>query len=174
MSGEVVSESALATLTVASPILEKDTLLALVVAVAPPLQLTVVTKKKGNDLSLELNRGALTLSSRNAILRSICSMALHNRLDMAPYFLMGGNSSPSGATSSPSAALAMGAISSWMSVADTVRKGGEASIPEGLGQLLDHLDAFLATRSFLVSSPSATLYVNALTDHWILLVPRTT
>ena len=143
----MTSQSALAKLTVAAPLLAQDPLLALVVALCPPKQLTVATKKKGADLSLALNNDALTLTHRNAILRSLCGMALHNQLDGAPLYLLGGNSAPGGG-----AALALAGISSWMSVADSIRQDSQE-----LAQLLDHLDGYLAARSFLVSSPSCTM-----------------
>ena len=153
MSGEaVVSESAIAKLTVATPLLTSDPLLHLIISLCPPNQLTVSQKKKGSDLSLDLNDGTLALTYRNAILRALCSMALHNQLDGAPYYLLGGNSAASAAGASPDAALATGGISSWMSVADSLRSDSQE-----LAKLLEHLNAYLATRSFLVKSPSATL-----------------
>ncbi len=51
----LVSSSALATLTVASPLLKKDTLLHVIVSLASPLQLKVVETKKGHDLLLSLH-----------------------------------------------------------------------------------------------------------------------
>ena len=70
----VVSSAALATLTVASPILDKDVLLKVVSQLASPKQLKVSIKKKGNDLSLALLEFA-TLTQRNAILRSLAGPA---------------------------------------------------------------------------------------------------
>ena len=142
--GEVTSQSALAKLTVAAPLLAQDPLLALVVALCPPKQLTVATKKKGTDLALGLNNDALTLTHRNAILRSLCGMALHNQLDGAPLYLLGGNSAPGGGAvaASPDAALALAGISSWMSVADSIRQDSQE-----LAQLLDHLEEVLGERA---------------------------
>ena len=62
--GEVTSQSALAKLTVAAPLLSKDPLLALVVSLCPPQQLTLSLKKKGTDLALALNNDTLTLTHR--------------------------------------------------------------------------------------------------------------
>jgi hypothetical protein len=152
MSGEaVVSQSALAKLTIATPLLTSDPLVALIVSLCPPRQLTVSQKKKGTDLTLEINNDTLTLTYRNAILRSLCGMVLHNQLDGPPYFLLGGNSAP-GTAGSSDAALAMAGISSWMSVADSLRLDSQE-----LGKLVEYLDGYLAGRSFLVTSPSATL-----------------
>ena len=152
----MVSQSALAKLTISTAILTSDPLVALIVSLCPPHQLTIVQKKKGTDLSLDINNETRTLTYRNAILRSLCGMTLHNQLDGPPYFLLGGNSAPSATCSSPlsdgAAAMAMAGISSWMSVADSLREDWQE-----LAKLAKYLDGYLASRSFLVSSPSATL-----------------
>uniref|UniRef100_A0A7S4N203 tRNA-binding domain-containing protein n=1 Tax=Odontella aurita TaxID=265563 RepID=A0A7S4N203_9STRA len=157
----VDSSAAVAKLTVSALALEKDGLLSLVVSLASPHQLKVNIKKKGNDLSLELSGSgdgsSATLTRRNAILRSLAGMGLHDALDVR-YHLLGGNSPrASGGLSSPSSAssaLALAGISSWMSTADSVRTGGGGFDLDGL---LGHLDLYLASRSYLVPSPSATL-----------------
>jgi len=147
----VISQSALAKLTISAPLLTSDPLVALIVSLCPPRQLTVSQKKKGADVTLEINNDTQTLTYRNAILRSLCGMVLHNQLDGPPYFLLGGNSAP-GIGGSSDAALAMAGISSWMSVADSLRLDSQE-----LGKLIEYLDGYLAGRSFLVTSPSATL-----------------
>ncbi|KAL9179516.1 hypothetical protein ACHAXT_008806 [Thalassiosira profunda] len=146
--------SALAALTVPSATLAKDPLLALVAAIAPPYQTTVTIPKKGGALSLTV--GPDTLTHRNAILRSLCGMGLHNALDTlgsTPLLFLGGHAAPSFAGASPASALAMAGISSWMSVAATIRDGGA----EEAATLLEQLDGYLASRSFLVPSAAPTL-----------------
>lgn len=153
----VDSSAAVAKLTVSTPTLEKDGLLSLVASLASPHQLSLNIKKKGADLSLELC-GDVTLTRRNAILRSLAGSGLHDALD-ARHHLLGGHSAPAPGGSSASSSVALAGISSWMSMADSVRTGGGADDEESssLDGLLGHLDSYLAGRSYLVPSPSATL-----------------
>ena len=148
------SSSALAKLTVSAAVLKKDPLLSLVASLASPLQLSVSVKKKGSDLALDLSGGAVSLKHRNAILRSLCGMALHDALD-GRFLLLGGHSARGTRGASPESASSLAAISSWMSVADSIRTGGDGA--GDLGKLLAHLDSYLSSRSFLVPSASATL-----------------
>lgn len=127
MTGADVSpRSALATLTIPTATLSADPLLALVAAISPPYQTTVtITKKKNESLSLTI--GPDTLTHRNAILRSICGGGLHNALDSqgsSPLLFLGGHSASSFAGGSPMSSLAMAGISSWMSVASSIRECG--------------------------------------------------
>jgi len=108
-------------------------------------------EKKKAPLSLTLLSEEV-LTERNAILRAICGMVLHNALDGAPYYLLGGHSAPSAASQSPVAALALAGISSWMSVASKVRQD-----PSSESDLLEQLNKYLQTRAFLVPSASPTL-----------------
>jgi aminoacyl tRNA synthase complex-interacting multifunctional protein 1 len=141
---KVFSSAALGTLTVSAGDLASDPLLELVCKLASSLQLTVKSPKKG-AISLELPSGK-TLTQRNAIVRCICGMGLHNALDGT---LLGGHMAA--VSSSPVHAMAIASISSWMSVADHAKK--EAS----LQPLMEQLEAHLETRAFL--SPSATCTV---------------
>lgn len=143
----VTANSAIATLTVSTADLNADPLLQLVTKVASPLQLTVKTSKKAS-LGLELKDG-MKLTQRNSILRCLCGMGLHNALDGSPYYLLGGHASP--ASASPYSATALASLTAWMSLADQVKKGGDT---EGL---LDQIDSHLATRAFLIDSPSLTI-----------------
>jgi methionine--tRNA ligase beta chain len=143
----VTANSAIATLTVSTAELNADPLLQLVTKVASPLQLTVKTSKKAS-LGLELKDG-MKLTQRNSILRCLCGMGLHNALDGSPYYLLGGHASP--ASASPYSATALASLTAWMSLADQVKKGGDT---EGL---LDQIDSHLATRAFLIDSPSLTI-----------------
>lgn len=147
----LVSSSALATLTVASPLLKKDTLLHVIVSLASPLQLKVVETKKGHDLLLSLHSGE-TLLERNAILRSLCGPALQYALDTSPLLLQGGHSITSKA--SPVSAMALAGISSWQSVADSINKH---HTPETVSTLMGQLNDYLATRAFLIPSAQCTL-----------------
>jgi hypothetical protein len=90
---KVTSSAALGTLTVSTADLASDPLLKWIVQIASPKQLTVNINKKAVTLGLELISG-LILSQRNAIIRCLCGMGLHNALDGAPYYLLGGHSMP--------------------------------------------------------------------------------
>lgn len=145
----VVSSSALATLTVASPLLKKDILVHLIANLASPLQLKIVEKKKGHDLELKLHSGQV-LTERNAILRSLCGPSLHYALDISPTLLMGGHSITCKA--SPVSAMALAGISSWQSVADSLKHK-----PETASTLMEQLNDYLSTRAFLIPSTQCTL-----------------
>jgi aminoacyl tRNA synthase complex-interacting multifunctional protein 1 len=152
---KVTPSSAVCTLTVASGILEKDVLLAWVVNLASDKQLKVTTKKKGNDLSLTILDGSsVTLTQRNAILRAISGFALHNALDNAPYYLLGGQNEASRRAADPAAALTTAAVVSWMSLADSSLRSVKGDINLSM---LDSLNEHLASHSFLVPSAAATL-----------------
>ena len=142
------ADSAISTLTVSTSQLEGDVLLKVVVKAASNLQLTVKTPKKAS-IQLELLSGVV-LTQRNSIVRCLCGMGLHNALDSAPFFLLGGHS----ATVSSSAvhSMALASLTSWMSVAEHA-SGGE----DGLMSLLEQVNNHLSSRSFLIDSPSITL-----------------
>jgi len=144
---KVNANSAVATLTVASAELNSDPLLQVVTKVASPKQLTIKSPKKAS-LSLELHSG-LKLTQRNSIIRCLCGMGLHNALDGSPYYLLGGHATP--ASASPYRATALASLTAWMSLADQVKKGGETD------GLLEQIDSHLATRAFLIDSPSFTI-----------------
>jgi aminoacyl tRNA synthase complex-interacting multifunctional protein 1 len=157
--GNVVSRSALASITVPSTIGSSDPLVALVVALCPPYQTKVsVTKKtKKDDPPLALTIGPDVLHQRNSILRSLCGMGLHHVLDDYPLLLLGGHSARSGGGASPISSLALSGISSWMSIASSIRGGGGGGKGHDLPTFLAQLDSYLVTRSFVVTSPSPTL-----------------
>jgi len=142
---KVSSSAALATLTV-TPGDVNDPAIQLVMALASKLQLSVKHVKKG-AISLELPSGK-TLSQRNAILRCLGGMGLHNALDDR---LMGGHSKASKA--SPHHAMALASLASWMSVADHYRGTNEGDMTELLTQLEKHLE----TRAYLIPSAVPTL-----------------
>ena len=144
---KVTANSAIATFTVSTAELNGDPLLQLVTKAASPLQLTVKTSKKAT-LALELKSG-LKLTQRNSIVRCLCGMGLHNALDGSPYFLLGGNATPSSA--SPYRATSLASLTAWMSLADQLKKGGDTD------GVLDQVDAHLETRAFLIDSPSLTI-----------------
>jgi len=94
---------------------------------------------------------------RNAILRSLCGLGLHNALDSlgsSPLLFLGGHSASSCAGASPVSALAMAGISSWMSIASSIREEGSA---EDVSTLIGQLNGYLSTRSFTVPSAAPTL-----------------
>lgn len=115
-----------------------------------------ITKKKNESLSLTI--GPDTLTHRNAILRSLCGSGLHNALDSqgspsSPILFLGGHSAASFAGVSPISALAMAGISSWMSVASSIREGNGDDVSTLIGQL----NGYFSTRSFVVPSAAPTL-----------------
>ncbi len=142
---KVSSSAALATLTVTPKDLSVDPTLQFVVHLANKLQLTLIQPPKGT-LSLQLPCGTI-LSQRNAILRCLAGMGLHNALDDN---LMGGHSKA--AKASPAHAMALASLASWMSVADHYR-GKDVDVAELLNQLESHLE----TRAFLIPSAVPTL-----------------
>jgi aminoacyl tRNA synthase complex-interacting multifunctional protein 1 len=144
---KVTSSAALATLTVSVQGINADPSLQLVVQLASSLQLTVNKTKKAS-LSLELISGA-KLSQRNAIIRCLCGMGLHNALDGSPNYLLGGHSAA--VHSSPAHSMAIASISSWMSVAD------HATTESSLEPLLQQINAHLETRAYLTPSSSVTV-----------------
>jgi aminoacyl tRNA synthase complex-interacting multifunctional protein 1 len=152
---KVNASSAIGTVTVSSEDLQSDPVLQLVLSkAASPLQLKVVVVKKKattSSVSLELLSG-VKLNHRNAILRCICGMGMHNALDGRPQYLMGGHASP--VSASPHHAMALASLTSWMSAADQARTDASMEIVE---DLLDRINSHLTTRAFLVDSPSMTL-----------------
>ena len=150
------ARSALATLTIPSSTFSSDPLLALIAAISPPYQTKVNITKKKNDSTLSLTIGPDTVTHRNAILRTLCGSGLHNALDSqgsSPILFLGGHSAPSFAGASPISALAMAGITSWMSVASSLRDGSEEDVSTLIGQL----NGYFTTRSFVVPSAAPTL-----------------
>ena len=70
-----------------------------------------------------------------------------------PLLFLGGHSASSFAGGSPVSALAMAGISSWMSVASSIREGNV----EDVSTLMDQLNGYFVTRSFVVPSAAPTL-----------------
>ena len=146
----VTSNAAVVTVNATNALLKSDSLLNLILRVAPTHQINVSVSKSG-PLSLLTNSGTTETNQRNAILRSICGMGFHNALDKHPYYLLGGHSASSKASSE--SALCLASISSFMSIASSIR-----SKDVDLAQTLQNLDQVLATNSFLIgSSPGPTL-----------------
>ncbi len=146
----VTSNAAVATLKATNTSLKSDPLLNLVLRAAPTHQISVNISKTGS-LSLLTNAGETELNERNAILRNICGMAFHNALDKNPFYLLGGHSASSKA--STESALCLASISSYMSVASSIR-----SKDVELQKIYQNLDDVLATNSFLIGScPQPTL-----------------
>jgi aminoacyl tRNA synthase complex-interacting multifunctional protein 1 len=147
---KVTSNAALGTLTVSTATLASDPLLKWIVQIASSKQLTVKEAKKAT-LGLELISG-LVLSQRNAIIRCLCGMGLHNALDGAPYYLLGGHSMSVGSSAQHS--MAMASITSWMSTAEHAKNNQTAAADYSL---LPQLEAHLTTRAFLVPSFQCTI-----------------
>ena len=149
----VTSSAAVAKLSISDAELKSDFLLQWIIQIATPLRLEVATKPK-SSLCLELLASdGLQLTQRNAIIRCLCSMGLHNALDTtgsSPHLTMGGHAAAVGA--SPYHAMAVASMSSWMSVADRARKS-----KDGNGDLLAQLESHLTTRSFLVPACQCTI-----------------
>jgi aminoacyl tRNA synthase complex-interacting multifunctional protein 1 len=147
MTGPVVSSAALGTLTVSQALLDKDLVLRLVVKIASPLQIKLVTSAKGADLSLELLNGSI-LKERNAVLRSLCGPALHHAVDLSTFILGGHSTSRTSAVS----AMALSSLSSWMSVASNIRLSVTTK-----ESVVEQLEPYLQERAFLIPSATATL-----------------
>jgi len=148
------ARSALANLTIPAATLSSDPLVALIAAISPPYQTNVNIVKKGGSLTLKI--GPDTLTYRNAILRSLCGNGLHNALDSqgnSPLLFLGGHSASSFAGSSPISALAIAGITSWMSVASSIRDGS----PDDVSTLIGQLNGYFVTRGFVVPSAAPTL-----------------
>ena len=143
----VTTSAALCTLTVSQSVWNADLLLQLIVKLAGPLQVTLkLEKKKGNSLKLSFADDTVQLTQRNAILRGICGFLLHYALDQAPFYLMGGHSVTCRA--SGQSAVAVGAMVSWMSLAQ------ECSNP---AEILADLESHLTNHSFLAPSHLPTI-----------------
>ena len=149
----VTSSAAVAKLTASDAELTSDFLLQWIIQIATPLRLEVVTKPKAS-LCLELLASdGMQLTQRNAIVRCLCNMGLHNALDTTgstPHLAMGGHAAAVGA--SPCHAMAVASISSWMSVAERARKS-----KGGNDELLAQLESHLTTRAFLVPACQCTI-----------------
>ena len=144
------STAALATLTVSTAELQSDVLLQVIVKLAEPThQLTVKTAKKAT-LSLELPDGSM-VTHRNAIVRFLAGMGLHNALDHAPYYLLGGHSI---AAKIPSHAVALASIASWQSAANHVSSHQKDT--NEVTAFLQQLNAHLQNRNFVVPSCAPT------------------
>lgn len=154
------SNAAIADLTVSASILESDSFLSFFLSLLPPHQIHVSviaasskSKAKGEQSSsLSLQSGSSTLTSRNAVLLALSSLALLNRLDNYPYYLLGGYAE--GAKSSTEAAMVLSSISSYLELAHDMRNGylaGDSSNEEERkGFFLKGLDEILETNAFLV------------------------
>lgn len=143
----VVSTAAIANLTVPSTLPESDPLLSLVISLTNPIQLSVKAvkpPKKGKAPSPELSirGGTVTVTQRNAILRSLCGTDLHAILDNAPFYMLGGHAVA--AAQIPESSFIVASISSWMSVASTLTKD---SVQKTLGDLES---GPLSSQSFLI------------------------
>lgn len=136
----VQSNAALANLTIAKSAYDKDIVLQWVCEIASPFQMNVTVDSKS---SLKLEAQGVVLTSRNAILRGICGVALHGALDQSPYYLLGGTGF--------SAALKVGQLIQWMSAADSLRTGAT------LDSIASDLEYRLQNRSFLIGSSQPSL-----------------
>ena len=139
----VPSNAAIATLQVSKGVYDKDPLLQWICHLASPFQLDVnVQASKTPLLQLQLhNDAATTLSQRNAILRALCGMGLHQALDQAPYYLLGAGSP-----------LVAGGLVQYMSLADSVKNA-----PQENDTVFTELEQTLEKQSFLLPSAQPTL-----------------
>jgi len=156
-SSPIVSDAALATLYVNKNRLVgggNDALLVLIILTASPLQLNLspmedVADDDDNALSLIIHNGSQTLKQRNAILRWISGLGFHNALDRSSTRFLGGYNDS--AKASPAAAVAIAEISSWMSVADSIRR---CTSPSCSAQ---QINDYLSSRAYLIASSRPTL-----------------
>lgn len=146
------SHAAVATIKVSPKALESDALLSLILSLTNQFQIKtdLQTKSKKVECELSTQENTVKISNRNAILRSLCGMTLHNALDRK-YFLLGGCATGSDEGVEESVFIT-NAITSWMSVAASA-----STSVDDITQLIDHLDSVLEKQSFLVRSPGASL-----------------
>jgi len=93
--------------------------------------------------------GPDSLAHRNAALRALCGGALHGALDA---LFLGGHYASSCSGASPVSSLALAGVSSWMSVASSVRENSATA-----SVLLGQVNRYLARRSFLVPGAVPTI-----------------
>jgi len=148
MAPHTFSSSAMLSMTVSKTTLEQDILLALIVNNVNAFQVSIDIKtgKKPVPTELKVLNNSTPLKERCSILRGLCGAALLNALDSGvPYYLLGGHSTPG----SPTSAVALASISSWMSVASSKEERDQS--------FFQALDAHLESRAFLVPACAATV-----------------
>ncbi len=84
-------------------------------------------------------------------------MGLHNALDQAPYYLMGGHAAAATSSGSPLASMALAGIASWQSWADQVRSKSSGDDNINHHDLWQDLNLYLERRAFLIPSSACTL-----------------
>ena len=141
----VESNAATCRLTVKESAWKKDVVLQILMKCASCKQLTVFVEKKAKkDYELELS-SSRTIYQRNAILRAICGMTLHNALDQSPYYLLGGASESIHVKSNSNySVMILSSISSWMSLASTIGSNDTDTICQDL-------DSYLSKQAFLTN-----------------------
>jgi aminoacyl tRNA synthase complex-interacting multifunctional protein 1 len=143
MTGSV-SNAAIASLEVSKSLLSSDNLVTFLLHLLPAHQVSVsILQSKSAIISLTINDGTEKLSERNAILRSLCGRSLLNQMDKYPFCLLGGHAESVKAV--PESAITIASISSFMSMANSIRRGTSENIIHQLNDLLQD-------RSFLVGS----------------------
>ena len=158
----IVTNAALCTLTVPTSLLEGDVVLQLVLHLVSDRQVTVTrSTKKGAALELEHVSGGVVLTQRAAILRALAGPFLHYALDPV---LLGGYGAASQNGGSCKAVLAISSLASWMTVAHNCRLRATANdakttdqLDEATVHLVEQLETYLETKSFLLPSSQATL-----------------
>lgn len=145
--------ASLCVLTIAEGILQKDLVLHLIAQTAATksracCKFTIDKKKNSNlmELSTTNTTPVVTITQRNAILRSLVTTALHGILDRAPLYLAGGQFAATISGANPPAALQRASLTAWMSVTDSIRAGTSMD---------DSLQSHLTNHSFLLPGASA-------------------
>ena len=141
----VESNAAICRLTVKESVWKKDVVLQILMKCASCKQLTVFVEKKAKkDYELEVS-SSRTFYQRNAILRAICGISLHNALDQSPYYLLGGASESIHVKSNSNySVMILSSISSWMSLASTIGSDNTDTICQDL-------DSYLSKQAFLTN-----------------------
>jgi methionine--tRNA ligase beta chain len=143
MTGSV-SNAAIVSLEVSKSLLSKDNLVTFLLHVLPGHQVSVsLLQSKSPSISLSINDGTEKLTERNAILRTLCGRSLLNQMDGYPFCLLGGHAESVNFV--PESAITIASISSFMSMAHTIRTSSSENILYQLNDLLED-------RSFLVGS----------------------
>ena len=168
MTAGVLSSAALCQVTVSNETLQKDIVLAIILKLAPVLQVKVIVDEKNKNVSTKMSMGNpldssinVTLTQRNTILRSIAGPVLHGAMDQSPYYLLGGYYSIGSSThgTSHNAAYQLSQIHSWMSIADTIRQQQQTNdvVTVTTTEWLEELNEHLIQSSFLIDSPICSL-----------------
>jgi aminoacyl tRNA synthase complex-interacting multifunctional protein 1 len=159
----VSTYASISTLTADRSVWNKDCLLQLICQLASPFQLSVVLSDAAaapSPTGLSWQWESVILTQRNAIVRALCGFGLHYALDQEPYYLLGGHGAIAthrGGMGATQSALAIGGLTSWMSVAAHMRTNASEDTSEKQTSFLQDINAHLEAHAFLVPASQPTV-----------------